>query len=397
MNTRLWGGAFVYVAALLVPVVVRAQAPPEAAYRLPNVDRNFAAAEATATADVKEKLRAIRAKVKSRFSVGYTSAMDVPIEVLAATRIPRELPEGIRKFITVGPKLREIDAKEFAQVERLHPNLKALSPAACSASLKSWDWRRPGKVTEVRAQICGTCWDFTAMGTYEGSYAIRNGSLVDASEQYILNCAGAGTCKGGWWGPVFAYMITNGTATEAADPFDGNDTKACPTTVPTPYRASAWSFVNTAHWDQAPSPDAMKLALCEHGPIATAVFVDDTFQAYTGGTFDETGQAFDWINHGIVIIGWDDTKQAWLIKNSWGKGWGETGGFGSNKGYMWIKYGSNNIGIATAWVDAARAFYKLPAYWERILEEEKILIKKPLPEPDDAILEKLQLKVKSPQ
>src|SRR5262249_29200538 len=158
--------------------------------------------------------------------------------------------------------------------------------------------------------------------------------LVNASEQYILNCAGAGSCQGGWWGPVFAFMITNGTATEAADQFDGNDTKACPTGVPTPYRASAWGFVNTAHWDQAPSTDAIKTALCEHGPLATAVFADRAFQLYTGTVFDETDQAFNWINHGIVIIGWDDIKQAWLIKNSWGKSWGETGGYGTDKGYM---------------------------------------------------------------
>ena len=39
----------------------------------------------------------------------------------------------------------------------------------------------------------------------------------------------------------------------------------------------------------------------------------------------------------ILIVGWDDEKGAWLIKNSYGPKWGE-GGFG------WIKYRSNNIG-----------------------------------------------------
>jgi cathepsin L len=55
------------------------------------------------------------------------------------------------------------------------------------------------------------------------------------------------------------------------------------------------------------------------------------------------------INHAVLLIGWDDEKQAWLIKNSWGEQWGE-------KGFAWIKYGSNNIGVFAAWVDTGYPF-----------------------------------------
>jgi cathepsin L len=53
------------------------------------------------------------------------------------------------------------------------------------------------------------------------------------------------------------------------------------------------------------------------------------------------------INHVVLLIGWDDEKQAWLVKNSWGESWGE-------KGFAWIRYGSNNIGVFAAWIEAAR-------------------------------------------
>lgn len=47
-------------------------------------------------------------------------------------------------------------------------------------------------------------------------------------------------------------------------------------------------------------------------------------------------------NHAVQIIGWDDNKQAWLIKNSWGTGW-------ANGGFAWIKYGSNKLGLTNVW------------------------------------------------
>jgi cathepsin L len=240
-------------------------------------------------------------------------------------------------------------AAEFRQLDtemalKIDPEILSKLRAVCSPHSASFDWRQRGKVTPVKSQSCGTCWDFTAMGAYEGSYALRNDQMVDMSEQYILNCAGAGTCAGGWWMPVFDYMVTHGTAREQDDAFTGNDHQICPAAISTPFRAVNWGFVAN-NVSTVPSVDAVKQALCSHGPLATAVMVDTAFQAYTGGVFDEHTTHFDWINHGVVIVGWDDAKRAWLIKNSWGTGWGD-------KGYMWIDYHTNNVGIATAWIDA---------------------------------------------
>lgn len=177
--------------------------------------------------------------------------------------------------------------------------------------------------------------------------------------------------------PVFDYLISRGTSSEQDDPFTGNDQAACPANLSTPYRAVAWAFVGSKI-DEIPPVANIKKALCDHGPLATAVFVDAPFQYYTGGVFDEHTQQFNWINHGVTIIGWDDTKGAWLIKNSWGPGWGETGGYGTSKGYMWIAYNTNNVGIATAWVDAINRRYLLSPDWMHFLEEQRI---RPLPPP----------------
>jgi cathepsin L len=189
------------------------------------------------------------------------------------------------------------------------------------------------------------------MGAYEGSYAIRNNEHIDTSEKYVLDCAGGGSCAGGHYKGVFDYMLTNGVASEATVPYVPVD-GACPTGVATPYRAVAWGFV-TDEKDR-PSVNELKQALCRYGPLAVALQCTDAFKAYTGGVFNElTGpHVVAPINHAVTMVGWDDDKDAWLIKNSWGTNWGEDG-------YVWIKYNYNQIGYAAAWVKARNNYLKI--------------------------------------
>jgi cathepsin L len=117
------------------------------------------------------------------FDVGYTEAMDVPLEQLAGTRIPENLLEIA--------KAQNVFAKEAVRIDiEAAKNVKIVDLGLCSASAKQFDWRSKGKVTAVRNQgSCGSCWAFGAMGAYESSFAIRNGQSVDGAEQHALNCA----------------------------------------------------------------------------------------------------------------------------------------------------------------------------------------------------------------
>ena len=152
----------------------------------------------------------------------------------------------------------------------------------------------------------------------------------------------AGSCQGGWYGPVFEYLKTNSAALEAKIPYKSEES-TCIEAGTNMYKIAAWGYVKPDAG--IPSVKQMKEALCKYGPLAACIKVTPAFQAYKSGIFDEFADCNGErdINHAITIVGWDDSKESYLIKNSWGTGWGDNG-------YIWVKYGCNNIGYGAAWV-----------------------------------------------
>lgn len=52
------------------------------------------------------------------------------------------------------------------------------------------------------------------------------------------------------------------------------------------------------------------------------------------------------VGHQMTIIGWDDSKQAWLVLNSWGNSWNNGGLKSNGDGTTWVKYSDKgwNVG-----------------------------------------------------
>jgi hypothetical protein len=63
--------------------------------------------------------------------------------------------------------------------------------------------------------------------------------------------------------------------------------------------------------------------------------------AYTGGVFNRNYSGT--VNHGVVLVGWDDSTQSWILRNSWDTWWGEGG-------YMRIAYNCSSIGVCSNYV-----------------------------------------------
>jgi hypothetical protein len=179
---------------------------------------------------------------------------------------------------------------------------------------------------------CGSCWSFAAIGLLEAYILKNDGVEVDLSEQYLLDCnPWDWGCNGGFWPQDM--LVDTGAAFESCSPYLGYES-SCPSCV-TPYQITGWSFV-TEDLVVPPTED-IKQAIYTYGAVQVGIYVDRNFQAYTGGVMNRCKSNVRWTNHAVILCGWDDTKGAWLLKNSWGTGWGEDG-------YMWITYGCNRVG-----------------------------------------------------
>lgn len=291
--------------------------------------QDYAKRELAASDKIKSQLDAMRsekAQKKWTFEVGYTTALDFEIKQISGLKPPDNWLDLAKQ--------QDVRVRGLMKTEQ-----KPLFLGQCAAGAAQFNWADHIGVTPVKDQgSCGSCWAFATHAAYEGSYAILNKVFVDSSEQDTLDCSGAGDCNGGWW--AYDYLIGTGSAKETDYPYTAVQ-GTCRSDVERSYKAVAWGYVDSTR--EIPTVDALKQALCEYGPLAVAVEVTPAFLAYTSGVFNENSAGQ--VNHGVNLVGWDDAKGAWRIKNSWGEGWGESG-------YMWIAYGSNSIGYAASWTQA---------------------------------------------
>ncbi|HEV7780088.1 MAG TPA: C1 family peptidase [Chitinophagaceae bacterium] len=316
----------------------------QASSQIVKLPQKYMVREVKAPEVIKTRLasqRAIIVQNKLQYNVGFTSKSNKTLDEITGEK---EVPES-----------ENIRIKQYLQNRQLTVaaiDINKIKLLGCFATLKKYDARTQGYVTPVRDQRCGNCWAYSALGAYEGNYKKVNGSLIDASEQHAENCV-AGDCSGGFAYQVMEWMVDNNKNLEKESVLpDAGVNQPCGGGTPaTNYYATDWGIVDpSGDINKIASVAAIKEAMCKYGPIAASVQVTAAFQDYTNGAFFEFASNYGSpsSNHAITLVGWDDDKGAWLMKNSWGTEWGEDG-------YMWIKYNSNNIGRRAAWIIAKKA------------------------------------------
>ena len=224
----------------------------------------------------------------------------------------------------------------------------------------TWDSRNYNWVGQIQdQQQCGSCWDFSGTGIIDIAYnkaGIGGGPNVFVlSEEYTLSCCRNGGCGGDDNTTVLEYAKAYGLPLQSAyaspyGPYPNQNNCKIPACAWNQamqmYKVTDWGFADGTSGNQSiPATQAIKSAIMNYGAVGAGIAADDAFQNIQPGTvFKDTGSTQ--IDHDIILIGWDDSKGAWLLRNSWGTVW-------ADQGYCWIAYGANCVGTEAVWCEVS--------------------------------------------
>jgi C1A family cysteine protease len=240
---------------------------------------------------------------------------------------------------------------------------------AGEAPPRSFSWRAvapPGggamvsAVTPARDQYSpkktGTCWAHVAMGALESMAlidALARGAAgdpgspdFDFSEYNLVQCGPnpAHSCSAaGRIDDAVAYLTRTGSVLESCAPlgrcFEG----------PRPCAEDCPRQVTPLGWERLPNDiGAIKEAVYHYGPVMTPFANPGApFASLPAGAVYARPCGNEPLNHGLVIVGWDDDQAvaegttvtgpgAWEVKNS-NPRW-------ADQGFGWVAYGAGCIG-----------------------------------------------------
>jgi len=219
-------------------------------------------------------------------------------------------------------------------------------------------------VTAVKNQgNCGSCWAFSVTGALESQFLIKflaPGKNVNLSEQIVVSCAKAscdcdtppniyGTgcqscngvsdwygCEGGWTEDASEFLYELGTGLESCYPYKHKDqyegascSAACASwqTHFLPYELDYNDYGSTTPTNAA----ALKDLIRTYGPVPVTFNVYQDFKYYKKDVYQYTWGLFEG-GHAVLAVGYKDDVTVsgggyFIVKNSWGSGWGMHGYF----------------------------------------------------------------------
>jgi|GEM_PF-2394874 len=255
-------------------------------------------------------------------------------------------------------------------------SMSAAFPDMIAQLPESFDWRDNDVVTRAKDERpvtpadhqgrCGSCWAFAAAGAMESKILMLGGPEYDLSEQQQVSCnAEQYGCCGGFLNASLLWR-DRGPLRESCTDYGDYGTQPCDcnpicntsalsklscdsmaTCPQLSYRTDKYYSVNAAYSNE------VKISLRQDGPAPFRFTVyKDFFDFWNkvsfGSVYRNSGANSDGSGpsgHAVLLIGWDDGKQAWLCKNSWGETAGPNG-----DGTFWIAYSghANNLHFGMA-------------------------------------------------
>lgn len=175
----------------------------------------------------------------------------------------------------------------------------------------------------------------TNAGSYSFSTNVFSPEFLYNQIKYSSDCSAGSSMQ-----KALDFILTSGISTFQSMPFSStNGCSLLPTTAQTNealnYKINGYSKIYFT--DRA----AIKSMIEQKHPVIITILGDNSFISAKTGFIWKAYSGSGMLAHCVVICGYDDSKNAYKIMNSWGTGWGDAG-------YSWIDYDFFETGGRTA-------------------------------------------------
>jgi cathepsin B len=199
----------------------------------------------------------------------------------------------------------------------------------------------PTCVHAIRNQAqCGSCWAFAASETLSDRFCIATSGKTNIilSPQDLVSCDKSDYgCEGGYLDHSWQYLVNTGIVSDDCLPYTSGSgsVAACPQTGKC--KKGTWKKYRASDFTQFQSVNEIKQSLVSEGPVETGFDVYDDFMNYKGGVYVRKSSTMLG-GHAVKVVGWGNQGgvEHWIVANSWGSAWGESG-------FFRIKFGECNF------------------------------------------------------
>ena len=278
------------------------------------------------TAEAREGLEEVRARIEREglhWTAGETSVSRMPLDEWRATLGGLDDLSGLA------------DWPETCTPYDVHPDSPVVDTEATRWSWADVDGR--SWVTSVKNQgSCGSCAVFASVACVEARANVSAGTpelRLDLAEQNLLSCTSSSTCQTGTWDTqILIPTLTEGIPDESCHPYEaanGSCGDACAAVEERSFSIVSGGWLPSVDTMLDIADEAEIREALVSGPVIASFVVPEDFSYYTGGVYDGTPTPSELISgwHTVLIVGWDDHADddlppSWIVKNSWGEGWG---------------------------------------------------------------------------